>query len=107
MCLTMVDDFIVCVDRIAACACCDPAKGSRAGESGGGVKREDGKMTECRICQEEEEERAMEAPCACSGTLKVLSCFASVLFVLFSVSFFFYFLFWGIACIFCLWLGFW
>lgn len=79
MWLTMVDDFIVCVDRIAACACCEPARGSRAGEESGGVKSEDGKMTECRICQEEEEERAMEAPCACSGTLKVFSCFAPVL----------------------------
>ncbi|GJM92319.1 hypothetical protein PR202_ga08781 [Eleusine coracana subsp. coracana] len=32
----------------------------------------DGKgLTECRICQEEGEEDAMDSPCACTGTLKV------------------------------------
>ncbi|CAL9108168.1 zinc finger, C3HC4 type, domain containing protein [Musa troglodytarum] len=29
-----------------------------------------GAVVECRICQEEGEERHMEAPCACKGTLK-------------------------------------
>ncbi|CAL9112946.1 unnamed protein product, partial [Musa acuminata var. zebrina] len=29
-----------------------------------------GAVVECRICQEEGEERHMEAPCACNGTLK-------------------------------------
>jgi hypothetical protein len=28
---------------------------------------------ECRICQEEGEEDAMDSPCACTGTLKVNS----------------------------------
>lgn len=28
-------------------------------------------VRECRICQEEDEEHEMEAPCACNGTLKV------------------------------------
>jgi hypothetical protein len=32
----------------------------------------DGKgAIECRICQEEGEEDAMDSPCACTGTLKV------------------------------------
>nr|CAB3475083.1 unnamed protein product [Digitaria exilis] len=32
----------------------------------------DGKgVIECRICQEEGEEDAMDSPCACTGTLKV------------------------------------
>jgi hypothetical protein len=32
----------------------------------------DGKgAIECRICQEEGEEEAMDSPCACTGTLKV------------------------------------
>ncbi|RWW21538.1 hypothetical protein GW17_00014306 [Ensete ventricosum] len=37
-----------------------------------------GAVVECRICQEEGEERHMEAPCACNGTLKVSSSFFSV-----------------------------
>lgn len=39
----------------------------------------DGKgVIECRICQEEGEEDAMDSPCACTGTLKVstLLCFS-------------------------------
>ena len=32
----------------------------------------DGKgLIECRICQEEGKEDAMDSPCACTGTLKV------------------------------------
>uniref|UniRef100_A0A0C9QPC6 TSA: Wollemia nobilis Ref_Wollemi_Transcript_14989_1646 transcribed RNA sequence n=1 Tax=Wollemia nobilis TaxID=56998 RepID=A0A0C9QPC6_9CONI len=38
------------------------------GESEGGVPVL--KPAECRICQEEDEEDSMEAPCACSGSLK-------------------------------------
>lgn len=30
-----------------------------------------GCVQECRICQEEDEDKEMEAPCACNGTLKV------------------------------------
>ncbi|XP_059670335.1 uncharacterized protein LOC132315909 isoform X2 [Cornus florida] len=33
-------------------------------------KEEAGERTECRICQEEDLVRKMEAPCACSGSLK-------------------------------------
>ena len=51
------------------------------GCSGGEVEVEvelgmgvDGKgIIECRICQEEGEEAAMDSPCACAGTLKVRS----------------------------------
>ncbi|VFQ72497.1 unnamed protein product [Cuscuta campestris] len=42
--------------EVAVDASCD-------GFCGGGVR-------ECRICQEEDEEKDMEAPCACNGTLK-------------------------------------
>jgi hypothetical protein len=31
------------------------------------------KVVECRICQEEDWDTCMEAPCACCGSLKVLS----------------------------------
>ena len=30
-------------------------------------------MAECRICQEEDDVLAMEAPCSCNGTLKVIT----------------------------------
>lgn len=82
----MVDDFMVCVDRIIASACFESVHGG-VFESGEGAesisanagvslknngegcsKKED--MVECRICQEEGEERDMEAPCGCNGTLK-------------------------------------
>lgn len=55
-------------------------------ENGGGIVAKDGvfvgegcsfsavkgkgSLRECRICQEEDEEKDMEAPCACNGTLK-------------------------------------
>lgn len=29
------------------------------------------KMVECRICQDEDEDRNMETPCSCCGSLKV------------------------------------
>ncbi|XP_008654431.1 uncharacterized isoform X3 [Zea mays] len=32
------------------------------------------KVVECRICQEEDWDTCMEAPCACCGSLKFLSC---------------------------------
>jgi hypothetical protein len=37
-------------------------------------------VIECRICQEEGEENAMDSPCACTGTLKVsaLLCFSAI-----------------------------
>ncbi|RZC47614.1 hypothetical protein C5167_040559 [Papaver somniferum] len=91
----MVDDFmVVCVDRIIASACFQSVN------DGAGVvveriskddqvvkidnknygegcsksnKSGDMMMIECRICQEEDEEHQMEAPCACNGTLKVYS----------------------------------
>lgn len=45
-------------ETVAIDYCCD-ADGSSAG-----------KMVECRICQEEDWETSMEAPCACCGSLK-------------------------------------
>ncbi|XP_057957258.1 uncharacterized protein LOC131150517 [Malania oleifera] len=82
----MVDDFMVCVDRIIASACFESINGGNeerrnlsvnsggAGNSeknsGGEGCSKKGEVVECRICQEEDEENAMEAPCACSGTLK-------------------------------------
>lgn len=60
---------------------------SVGGENGGGIGGKDGvfvgegcsfssakgkgSLRECRICQEEDEEKDMEAPCSCNGTLKV------------------------------------
>ncbi|KAH6770391.1 hypothetical protein C2S52_015194 [Perilla frutescens var. hirtella] len=105
----MVDDFMVCVDRIITSAACfqEPSSSAAAGtgnavereseaqesvnvsvvgENGGGIVAKDGVcgdegcsfsavkvkgcFRECRICQEEDEEKDMEAPCACNGTLK-------------------------------------
>ncbi|CAL5348078.1 unnamed protein product [Camellia sinensis] len=98
----MVDEFMVCVDRLIASACFESvnererllrgASGASGGEvvidndllssvnnsgvvfvknsNGGGVGRSEKVVRECRICQEEDEEHQMEAPCACNGTLK-------------------------------------
>ncbi|XXG89291.1 hypothetical protein AAC387_Pa12g1327 [Persea americana] len=89
----MVDDVMVCVDRIMTSACFESANNeegpARAGieeagknfsangsvlnkgdEEASSKKSEKGEMIECRICQEEDEEKEMEAPCGCSGTLK-------------------------------------
>ncbi|XP_034685114.1 uncharacterized protein LOC117914058 [Vitis riparia] len=92
----MVDDFMVCVDRIIASACFESVNGGGGGVRGegsenvcaitnsggaggggegsskkeGGMVKGGGVVVECRICQEEDEEHAMEAPCACNGTLK-------------------------------------
>ncbi|KAF9661728.1 hypothetical protein SADUNF_Sadunf19G0098800 [Salix dunnii] len=94
----MVDDLMVCVDRIiVASSCFEPvnngerngsnvvrvegtSKDSNVKESIGSVKgNEEGsscslnkvEMVECRICQEEDEVLALEAPCSCNGTLKL------------------------------------
>ncbi|OVA00078.1 zinc finger protein [Macleaya cordata] len=88
----MVDDFMVCVDRIIASACFQSVnegvverrerdeiitenfsvtvKSNGEGCSKKAEKKGGGEMIECRICQEEDEEQEMEAPCACNGTLK-------------------------------------
>ncbi|XP_028054073.1 E3 ubiquitin-protein ligase MARCH5-like [Camellia sinensis] len=95
----MVDEFMVCVDRLIASACFEsvnererPLRGASGGEvvidndllssvnnsgvvfvknsNGGGVGCSEKVVRECRICQEEDEEHQMEAPCACNGTLK-------------------------------------
>ena len=100
----MVDDFMVCVDRIIVASTCFESvhngerdrnrsngvgigigatnKDGNVGESAVSVKgNEEGssrslkkvEMVECRICQEEDEVLAMEAPCSCNGTLKVIT----------------------------------
>ncbi|KAL6532016.1 hypothetical protein OROGR_013986 [Orobanche gracilis] len=97
----MVDEFMVCVDRIIASSACfqespssspsanavergrerDGEESVNTSENGdasvikGGIFDEgcsfsDVKVRECRICQEEDEEKDMESPCACNGTLK-------------------------------------
>lgn len=102
----MVDDFMVCVDKIISSAACFESssvnegkpnsttaagntnvvvpmtKASGAGDDDCG-KEGEGKtgyssnkvkeMVECRICQEEDDLLSLEAPCACSGTLKVFT----------------------------------
>ncbi|PIN03382.1 Protein involved in mRNA turnover and stability [Handroanthus impetiginosus] len=96
--LRMVDEFMVCMDRIIASAACFQESSTSSvegqecvnvnvndvGENGdfsnkdgifsegcsfSAVKTK-GAVRECRICQEEDEEEDMEAPCACNGTLK-------------------------------------
>ncbi|XP_055820020.1 uncharacterized protein LOC129888969 [Solanum dulcamara] len=104
----MVDEFMVCVDRIIIATTC--FEDSSVNNNGGGREtllntdavnansnveiinlrttheekfsnnsssNGDGgegcskiSVRECRICQEEDEENDMEAPCACNGTLK-------------------------------------
>ena len=43
--------------------CCDAAAADRGGPPS--------KVVECRICQEEDWDSGMEAPCGCRGSLKV------------------------------------
>ncbi|CAK7322508.1 unnamed protein product [Dovyalis caffra] len=94
----MVDDFMVCVDRIIMASTCfesvnngerdrssSNVVGVEATSKDGNVNEsvfyvkgnEEGscslkkvEMVECRICQEEDEILDMEAPCGCNGTLK-------------------------------------
>ncbi|XP_027917400.1 uncharacterized protein LOC114176529 isoform X1 [Vigna unguiculata] len=86
----MVNDFIVCIDRIIASTACFGSLDARncdhgvhpmipvsdnAGEgssSSPNMYDEDDVVVvvECRICQEEDQVQAMEAPCSCNGTLK-------------------------------------
>ncbi|XP_061373465.1 uncharacterized protein LOC133315808 [Gastrolobium bilobum] len=90
----MMDEFIVCIDRIIASTACfgeavngrecdvDSIPVSENGGQGEGCSsssssssnRDDDDVVvvvvECRICQEEDLLQAMEAPCSCKGTLK-------------------------------------
>ncbi|KAL3835096.1 hypothetical protein ACJIZ3_009832 [Penstemon smallii] len=92
----MVDEFMVCMDRImiSSAACFQESSSTEANDSNekkreesvnvavinengknnvkdfGGEGCSKGSLRECRICQEEDEEKDMEAPCACNGTLK-------------------------------------
>ncbi|KAJ8445237.1 hypothetical protein Cgig2_024443 [Carnegiea gigantea] len=97
----MVNDYMVCVDRILASAClrsgsvgnelerknsgvveresgvesvssvCVSSSSNGVGEIGEGCSKKE--VKECRICQEEDDEQSLEAPCACNGTLKVFT----------------------------------
>ncbi|KAJ8538552.1 hypothetical protein K7X08_027773 [Anisodus acutangulus] len=90
----MVDEFMVCVDRIIIATTCfgdshnslltdvvvdvtsnveiiNSRMSDEITSSGGdGECCSKGSVRECRICQEEDDENDMEAPCACNGTLK-------------------------------------
>ncbi|KAI5567767.1 hypothetical protein BDE02_13G113800 [Populus trichocarpa] len=99
----MVDDFMVCVDRIIVASTCfesvhngerdrnrsdgvgvgvgvgatskdgnvsESVVSVKGNEEGSSCSLKEVEMVECRICQEEAEVLAMEAPCACNGTLK-------------------------------------
>ncbi|KAG5143665.1 hypothetical protein JHK82_019360 [Glycine max] len=91
----MVNDFIVCIDRIIASTTCfgsvnekhcdgvDPViipvsdnggKVCSSSSSSSSSNKDDDVVVvvECRICQEEDQAQAMEAPCSCNGTLKVV-----------------------------------
>ena len=99
--MKMVDDFIVCIDRIIASTTCfgssvsdeRDARESEAlinveeapgnvgvnidgGEGCSSSKKE--RIVECRICQEDDQVQAMEAPCSCNGTLKVSALWVSI-----------------------------
>ncbi|KAL6548666.1 hypothetical protein OROGR_009087 [Orobanche gracilis] len=105
----MVDEFMVCVDRIIASSSSSLPSGnavereieesvttsentSDASVNKGGifdegcsfsdVKAEGSVRRECRICQEEDEEKDMESPCACNGTLNVSILFLTVIIIL-------------------------
>ena len=103
----MVDDFIVCIDRlIASTACFGSAEEDgrecdgvihvepvSVSDSGGGEgcsssssSNTDDVVVECRICQEEDQVQAMEAPCSCNGTLKVLPFLGFLFFFFFCVE---------------------
>ncbi|KAG4401130.1 hypothetical protein GLYMA_07G208100v4 [Glycine max] len=92
----MVNDFIVCIDRIIASTTCfgsvnekhcdgvDPViipvsdnggKVCSSSSSSSSSNKDDDVVVvvECRICQEEDQAQAMEAPCSCNGTLKVFA----------------------------------
>lgn len=42
-----------------------------ATQKNAGDRKGDGKLVECRICQDEDEDSNMETPCSCCGSLKV------------------------------------
>ncbi|XWS35335.1 hypothetical protein CRYUN_Cryun21dG0117200 [Craigia yunnanensis] len=89
----MVDDFMVCVDRIIASAACFESSSVSEGQPNSTTENtnvvpvkktsdveKEGKeeycskkvkeVVECRICQEEDDLLSLEVPCACNGTLK-------------------------------------
>ncbi|XP_021774849.1 uncharacterized protein LOC110738738 [Chenopodium quinoa] len=90
----MVNDFMVCVDRIIATACLHSSSGNELEDGNSGVhekidqKKNEKEINnfnkkiisssssscllqkECRICQEEDDDHSLESPCACNGTLK-------------------------------------
>ncbi|KAK7319814.1 hypothetical protein RJT34_04542 [Clitoria ternatea] len=74
----MVDDFIVCIDRIiASTTCFASVDGTHCDDGPTPVfepsscpTKDDVVFVECRICQEDDHVQAMEAPCSCNGTLK-------------------------------------
>ncbi|XP_021845546.1 uncharacterized protein [Spinacia oleracea] len=88
----MVNDFMVCVDRILASACLQSSS-TEDGVSGvhqiidqkiNQIENNNNQKNmssccsslscllqkECRICQEEDDDTSLESPCACNGTLK-------------------------------------
>ncbi|KAH7571025.1 hypothetical protein JRO89_XS05G0241700 [Xanthoceras sorbifolium] len=93
----MGDHFVLLVDRLltestleaaiqsqnrsmqaAAAAAVDDSKvDSYSGKVDfGGATTTTGKLVECRICQDDDEDSNMETPCSCCGSLKVsLACF--------------------------------
>jgi len=94
----------VCIDRIIASTACfgpldarncdhgvDPVipVSDNAGEgcSSSPNNYDDDVVVECRICLEEDQVQAMEAPCSCNGTLKVsFFFFSSTSSLLFSTN---------------------
>lgn len=70
LCHLLQESFLEMVraEKLAGDGCSGGGEGQVEVEVGMGM---DGKgVTECRICQEEGKEAAMDSPCACTGTLK-------------------------------------
>ena len=55
----------------------DPKIENRPQKSAGDRKAE-GKLVECRICQEEDDDSNLETPCSCCGSLKVIATVPSI-----------------------------
>lgn len=80
----MGDHFVLFVDRLITESTLEAAiesrnqaklgtgdpKAEKNTQKNVGDRKTDGKLVECRICQDEDEDSNMEAPCSCCGSLK-------------------------------------
>jgi hypothetical protein len=52
-----------------------------------GGRPKSGVLVECRICQDEDDETCMEAPCSCKGSLKVKKILSVMLLIILLCSY--------------------